>query len=290
MNDLTTKQSVVEELRKRKGFSMSEICGDYVSHSSYSRFINHQQLMSIDKLMYILKQMDLSFREATLFDHVIQAANEDWLLMERLLKEGELAEMAATVELFEAASYREYDAYGMMAIQIRLKMGGEVADKQIASLKKYLFQVHNWTYKEMYLFTFILDKVSTQIILLRVRRAFQRAADPYYLERNLNLIILLEAAHLELLKRQELTAAQETFDKLDQLYVNKAYVGQQAFRAINRLIHELVTDEKPDTLTRLEALYHNFLLCEADFLALRLKSRYTALQAVYQLPDLTLEQ
>ena len=104
------------------------------------------------------------------------------------------------------------------------------------------------------------------------------------------MIILLEAAHLELLKRQELTAAQETFDKLDQLYVNKAYVGQQAFRAINRLIHELVTDEKPDTLTRLEALYHNFLLCEADFLALRLKSRYTALQAVYQIPDLTLEQ
>ena len=71
----TSHKDLIETLRKKKALSMQDICGDYVSHSSYSRFVNKGQTLAIDKLLYILRRMDLSFREAGLFDHNIQTSN-----------------------------------------------------------------------------------------------------------------------------------------------------------------------------------------------------------------------
>lgn len=57
-------KEIIESLRKKKALSMQKICGDYISHSSYSRFMKNSQTLAIDKLVYILSRMDLSFKEA----------------------------------------------------------------------------------------------------------------------------------------------------------------------------------------------------------------------------------
>lgn len=283
-------KELIESLRKKKALSMQVICGDYVSHSSYSRFVKQGQTLAIDKLLYILRQMDLSFREAGLFDHNIQRTNEDTLLMMDAMTSNDVAHMKEIADLFASKAKRTYDIYGMMAIQVRLKMGGETAAKQEQDLKDYLFKVQNWDFKEMYLFTFILDRMESSVILYYLNRTFRRAADPYFLERNLNLIILTDEAHFELLKRKELSHAQNVIEQFEKLVVNRTFHSVQGYFTISQALHNAVKEKRPEDLQKIARLYHNLMFIEASFFAKRLRSRYEELQAIYQLDDLVWEE
>ncbi|APZ49616.1 hypothetical protein BW721_08065 [Jeotgalibaca sp. PTS2502] len=283
-------KELIESLRKKKALSMQVICGDYVSHSSYSRFVKQGQTLAIDKLLYILRQMDLSFREAGLFDHNIQRSNEDTLLMMDAMTSNDVAHMKEIADLFASKAKRTYDIYGMMAIQVRLKMGGETAAKQEQDLKDYLFKVQNWDFKEMYLFTFILDRMESSVILYYLNRTFRRAADPYFLERNLNLIILTDEAHFELLKRKELSHAQNVIEQFEKFVVNRTFHSVQGYFTISQALHNAVKEKRPEDLQKIARLYHNLMFIEASFFAKRLRSRYEELQAIYQLDDLIWEE
>lgn len=283
-------KELIESLRKKKALSMQVICGDYVSHSSYSRFVKQGQTLAIDKLLYILRQMDLSFREAGLFDHNIQRTNEDTLLMMDAMTSNDVAHMKEIADLFASKAKRTYDIYGMMAIQVRLKMGGETAAKQEQDLKDYLFKVQNWDFKEMYLFTFILDRIDSSAILYYLNRTLRRAADPYFLERNLNLIILTDEAHFEFLKRKELSHAQNVIEQFEKLVVNRTFHSVQGYFTISQALHNAVKEKRPEDLQKIARLYHNLMFIEASFFAKRLRSRYEELQAIYQLDDLVWEE
>lgn len=173
-----------------------------------------------------------------------------------------------------------------MVIQLRLKMGGETATQQIQVLTEYLFKVQNWDYKEMYLFTFIMNQIDNSVILTQVNRSFKRAADPLYLERNLNLTILLDEAHFEFLKRFELDYAQKIFNKLTSLVINKTFHTVQGFYTINQALHNLLVKGRAEDQDKIVRLHDNFIFVGADFLALRLKNRYIELQPIYSLPDI----
>lgn len=279
-------KELIEQLRKKKALTMQEICGDYISHSSYSRFIKKDQSMAIDKLLYILRQMDLSFREAGLFDHNIQRSNADAVMMAEVMASNDLPLMEETAQLFASKAKRTYDIYGMMAIQVRLKMSGEIADKQERKLKEYLFNVNNWDFKEMFLFTFIIDRVESSIILNRVNRTYQQGADPYFLERNLNLIILTDEAHFEFLKRKETRNAQKMIDQFEALVVNRTFQSVQGYFTISQALHNVLKHHRPEDFQKITRLYHNFTTIDAIFFANRIKTRYLELQPLYQLPEL----
>ena len=283
-------KELIESLRKKKALSMQVICGDYVSHSSYSRFVKQGQTLAIDKLLYILRQMDLSFREAGLFDHNIQRTNEDTLLMVDAMTSDDVAHMKEIADLFASKAKRTYDIYGMMAIQVRLKMGGDTAAKQEQELKDYLFKVQNWDFKEMYLFTFIMDRIDSSAILYYLKRTLRRAADPYFLERNLNLIILTDEAHFELLKRKELGHAQNVIEQFEKLVVNRTFHSVQGYFTISQALHNAVKEKRPEDFQKIARLYHNLMFIEASFSAKRLRSRYEEVQAIYQLDDLIWEE
>ena len=279
-------KELLESLRKKKALSMPEICGTYISHSSYSRFIKKGQTLGIDKLLYILRQMDLSFREVGLFDHNIQTSNEDRVLMAEIATQNDLQLIKETAELFASKAKRPYDTYGMLAIQLRLKLGGEAAAQQEQALKDYLFSVQNWDFKEMYLFTFIMDRMDSALIVHHVNRAYQRASEPYYLELNLNLIILIEEAHFEFLKRKDTNHAQNMLDRLEALAVNSTYQSVQGHVTISRSLHNVLKENRPEDYQKIERLYHNFTWVEANYFSNRLQKRYQELQSIYQLPDL----
>lgn len=283
---MTSHKELIESLRKKKGLSMQEICGDYVSHSSYSRFIKTGQALSIDKLLYILNRMDLSFREAGLFDHNIQQSNSDRVLMEEALMSDDADLMRETAELFDQKATRTYDSYGMMAIRLRLKKGNDLAIKQEKELLDYLFKVNNWDYKEMFLFTFIMDRMDSTVILHHINRTYQRRAAPLYLERNLNLIILLDEAHFEFLKRREADNAQKMLELFKELIVNRNFNNVQGHYVVSNTLHQLLQHNRPQDYQKLQKLYHNFSVIQATFYTKHLQSRYLTLQPIYQLPDL----
>lgn len=282
----TSHKDLIETLRKKKALSMQDICGDYVSHSSYSRFVNKGQTLAIDKLLYILRRMDLSFREAGLFDYNIQTSNEDQVLMAEVVASHDLKRLSETATLFASKAKRTYDIYGMLAIQLRLKMGGETADQQVQALKDYLFNVQNWDFKEMYLFTFIMDRMESAVILHHVNRTYDRAAAPYFLERNLNLIILIEKAHFEFLKRKETNHAQNMLDKLEILTINRTFHSVQGRFTISQALHNVLKENRPEDFQKIERLYRNFIVIEANIYARLLQSGYQTLQSIYQLPEI----
>lgn len=281
---------LVETLRKKKDLSMKDICGDYMSHSSYSRFVSKNQSLSIDRLLYILHRMDLSFREAGLFDHNIQATQADNVLMSQVLLRKNQEEMAKLAEEFQLKSNRDYDIYGMMAIQVNLEMGGETRAKQIKALKDYLFHVNDWDYKEMYLFSFILHQSSSTVIMSIINRLYKRAAEPLYLEHNLNLIILIAKAHLEYLKRQELDCAKTLLEKLNNLTVNKTFHTIQAYATINQALHQYVSQRIDIDYQKIKRLHRNFKEFDSPFLANRLQENYSHLKQIYDLPSLEDEE
>lgn len=283
---MTSHRELIERLRQKKALTMQEVCGDYVSHSSYSRFIKGDQALSIDKLLYILGRMDLSFREAGLFDHNIQQSNEDRILMEEAMISQDAQLLGETADLFTEKAKRSYDSYGMMAIRLRLAMSNEVGAKQEKELLDYLFSVNNWDYKEMYLFTFVIDRMESSVILHHVNRTYQRRANEFYLERNLNLIIFLEEAHFEFLKRKESENAQKVLEMFEGLIVNRNFNNVQGHYVISSALHQVLLKHRPEYFEKIERLYHNFSVINGAFYTKRLQSRYLELQPIYQLPEL----
>ena len=278
--------SLIEEYRMKNGLSMQDICGDYISHSSYSRFINKNQTISADKLIYMINRLDLNFREVGLFDQVIFLTNEDKVRMARVLDSGDLQAMADLADEFSSISKREYDTHGMMAIRIRLKIGGEVASQQVKKLYDYLSKVEQWDYKEMYLFTFIIDKVESSIIQMVVKRVYNRAADPLYLERNLNLTILLDEAHFEFLRRGEFEQAQQVLQQLSDLVINKSFQTVFGHYSISQALHQYLVKSNPENFNKISRLYRNLKNVQSDFLAIRLKNRYDELKTIHDLNEI----
>lgn len=279
-------RSLIEEYRKKNGLSMQEICGDYISHSSYSRFIKKNQTLSADKLIYMIDRLDLNFREVGLFDQVIFLTNDDKVRMARVLDSGDLQAMADLADEFSSVSKREYDTHGMMAIRIRLKIGGEIASQQVKKLYDYLSKVEQWDYKEMYLFTFIIDKVESSIIQMVVKRVYNRAADSLYLERNLNLTILLDEAHFEFLRRGEFEQAQQVLQQLSDLVINKSFQTVFGLYSISQALHQNLVQTNPENFNKIGRLYRNLIKVQSDFLAIRLKNRYDELKTIHDLTEI----
>lgn len=277
---------VIEDLRKKKMLSMQAICGDLISHASYSRFKNKSQVLSINKMLYIMHQLDLSFREATLFNLDAQTVNEEKILLSDVLQVGDIEEMSRVAKYFDSKVKEDYDAYALLSIQLRLEIGGEIERKQISDLKHYLFSIDNWSHREMYLFSFILYQSESIVIETTINRLFEKAAPPFYLEINLNLIILIGAAHLEILNRQELRSAEELMRKLEALAVHKKFYTVQAFVSINRVLHTYAIKKQTEDYRKICRIYRNFKSFDLTFLAHRLEKHYIKLETVYDLPTI----
>lgn len=263
---------------------MQAICGDFISHASYSRFKNKSQVLSINKMLYIMHQLDLSFREGTLFNLDAQTVNEDKILMSDVLQIGDVEEMSRVATYFDSKVIEEYDAYALLSIQLRLKIGGEIEQKQINDLKHYLFSIDNWSHREMYLFSFILYQSESVVIEATINRLYEKAAPPFYLERNLNLIILIGAAHLEILNRQEFRTAEALIRKLEALAVHKKFHTVQAFVSINRILHSFAIKKQTEDYQKICRIHRNFKNYDLNYLAQRLERHYIKLQKVYNLP------
>ena len=136
------------------------------------------------------------------------------------------------------------------------------------------------------MFTFILQQMESSFILTQVNRVYKRAAGPLYLERNLNLTILLDEAHFEMLKRGQQNQAQDMFDKLTSLVINKTFHTVQGFYTINQSLHHLVVEGQVEDYDKKVRLQRNFTNMGAEFLARRLQMRYEELKPVYDLPEI----
>ena len=55
--------SVYKYIRKSKGITQNEVCGDYITHSNLSKFENNHSTPRYDTMELLLRQIDMSFDE-----------------------------------------------------------------------------------------------------------------------------------------------------------------------------------------------------------------------------------
>ena len=280
---------LIESLRHKQALSVRELCGNQVSHSSYSRFIHKGQALSADKLIYLLKQLELNGREILQFDQINSTSYDDYISMDEAIQSNDLKVMERVAAEFNRQSSLSYDYFALMAIQIRLQMGEIVEAQQIQKIKEHIFQVQHWGYKEIQLYTLILHQNRSSVILSEINKVYSRAANTLYLEKNLDLIRLLDTAHYEFLKRSDTRYAKDIIEKMASLMVNQTHLPVQAFYAINRSLHAAVFSRREADYAQISRLYKNFQIFDMAFLARRLRSRYEELQPIHGLSKLKWE-
>lgn len=55
--------TVYKTIRKAKGITQQEICGDWISRSNLSKFESNQSVPSYETMEFLLNQIDMSFGE-----------------------------------------------------------------------------------------------------------------------------------------------------------------------------------------------------------------------------------
>lgn len=166
---------IVERVRKLKGISISEICGDEVSRSVYDRFVKNEADTTVSKLTYFLDRINLDYDELKIFNYP-ENVNE----INHMMKEIRTAFLAKdTDELLRIANFckvrqsnpckREENLISLCELLVaRLK--GEPFDAVETNVYQYLINSHTWTHYELVLFNncmFIFTPDFVDLILER---------------------------------------------------------------------------------------------------------------------------
>lgn len=166
---------IVERVRKLKGISISEICGDEVSRSVYDRFVKNEADTTVSKLTYFLDRINLDYDELKIFNYP-ENVNE----INHMMKEIQTAFLAKdTDELLRIANFckvrqsnpckREENLISLCELLVaRLK--GEPFDAVETNVYQYLINSHTWTHYELVLFNncmFIFTPDFVDLILER---------------------------------------------------------------------------------------------------------------------------
>ena len=166
---------IVERVRKLKGISISEICGDEVSRSVYDRFVKNEADTTVSKLTYFLDRINLDYDELKIFNYP-ENVNE----INHMMKEIQTAFLAKdTDELLRIANFckvrqsnpckRDENLISLCELLVaRLK--GEPFDAVETNVYQYLINSHTWTHYELVLFNncmFIFTPDFVDLILER---------------------------------------------------------------------------------------------------------------------------
>lgn len=167
---------IVERVRKLKGISISEICGDEVSRSVYDRFVKNEADTTVSKLTYFLDRINLDYDELKIFNYP-ENVNE----INHMMKEIQTAFLAKdTDELLRIANFckvrqsnprkREENLISLCELLVaRLK--GEPFDAVETNVYQYLINSHTWTHYELILFNNCMFVFTPDFVDLILERA-----------------------------------------------------------------------------------------------------------------------
>lgn len=161
--------SIIERVRKNKGLTIKEICGERISRSVYNRFVNSKADTSTTNLTYLLRQLNLEYDELKNFDYPTEAS--------------QLQQVSINIKLsYEKKDIDTLERISLLCIQdtgidknkfehmssICDLLISRITNKEIDILNnktfKYLIDVHSWTHYELVLFNNIMFALNIELI------------------------------------------------------------------------------------------------------------------------------
>jgi len=172
---------IVERVRKQKGISIAEICGDEISRSVYDRFVKNEADTTVSKLTYFLERINLDYDELKIFNYP-ENVNE----ASHMMKEIQTAFLSKdTEELLRIADFcrvrqssptkREENLINLCELLVA-RINGDPIDAEGSIIYQYLINVHTWTHYELVLFNNCMFIFTPEFVELILERAVMSLA------------------------------------------------------------------------------------------------------------------
>ncbi len=151
---------IIDHVRKQKGLTIKQICGEKISRTTYHRFVKEQSDTSIGNLTYLLQKVNLYYDELKTFDY---PENVNWI--NQIMKEIKQAFFAKDIdELKRIQAFRSEQTIEIAEQQTKRVHMASLCDLLIAKLENkkfnvtcteiysYLINAQTWTRYELVLF------------------------------------------------------------------------------------------------------------------------------------------
>lgn len=173
----------ISRIRKEKNISIKDLCGEHLSRSAYTRFVNGETDTSANNFLYFLEQLHVTLNEFMFIqnDYSLSDAETYLIKLNSIVLEGNSEGILAIQKECKLLSENEKDKYYHISllcdIYISRLENKPFKEKVITEIKDYLMNVDTWTHYELGLFNnsmFIFEIEIIEILLNRVLNSIER--------------------------------------------------------------------------------------------------------------------
>lgn len=167
---------IVEFVRKQKGITIAELCGEEASRSVYKRFIQNKADTTVSKLTYFLKKLNLDYDELQLFNFPNDLSEVNRLMQEAVVafEKKDSLELHSIIMLYETEepdSQRERHLISLCRLMIA-QLKEEKINVLSSEVYQYLMKAQTWTRYEIFLFTNCMYAFHPKFIDLILEKSF----------------------------------------------------------------------------------------------------------------------
>lgn len=167
---------IVDRVRRQKGISINEVCGDEVSRSVYERFVKNTADTTVTKFTYFLQRINLDYDELKIFNYpketnIIQRMMEEMIVAFMSRDTEELQRIADFCRDKESMlSKREEHLISLCEMMVA-RLNNEQVDVQNSSVYQYLINTQTWTRYELVLFNNSMYAFTPEFVEMILERA-----------------------------------------------------------------------------------------------------------------------
>jgi Rgg/GadR/MutR family transcriptional activator len=153
--------SIIESVRKSKGLTVKDVCGNEVSRSVYNRFVNNRADTSTKNLSYLLGRLNLYYDELRNFDYPkgaykIQKISEEVKIAFWKKEVKELEQIMFICEQEIGENQIKYQHVSSLCELLIARVKNTKIDVTQNQLYQYLINVQSWTHYELVLFNNVM--------------------------------------------------------------------------------------------------------------------------------------
>lgn len=181
--DFLEAGAAISLIRKEKNISIKDLCGDQISRSAYTRFVNGETDTSTSNFLFFLDKLHVSFNEFMLIKEDYQQTERELYLirLQKYFLNGDVKNISILKKECELLSEHKNDIFNHLTLLCEVylcRIKNIPVDADVTKmLKSYLMDVDTWTHYEILLFNnsmFIYDINFIEIVLNRATRGLDR--------------------------------------------------------------------------------------------------------------------
>lgn len=279
----------IEQLRKQRKFSISQVTQGVVSDSAYSRFTKGKTSLSSDSFIQLLHNLEADFYEIANLDHNPRIVDDYKSKCMELLEAKDFEGLERLRKVVTYKSKFTFDTYHNIALIIEVETARH-EDRPIdpttyASIQDHLMQTETWAVLEAFLFGLIVESFESQYLIIMLENYVSKNRDYIYAERHSHIITILFTACMALLERQKLDLARVALEMMRPYMLAVGFTRHKFFFRLAELLVMVASDHSQANVSQLVGLHTMCVNLGNVSHSYRITSNYNKLRSIYELAD-----